>query len=149
MASTPQSSDDPFTVPDPGQSRVRREVEALFRIADRHAATAQQRHRQAHPDVLGPHEAVRLVSFLLSGAATVQEGEPQVDRADLVAALTLFPRVRAEFDGLEAGLLEMARGRGMTWQEIAFGLGLGSPQAARQRYERLTGRTGAERVTGP
>nr|BFE81479.1 hypothetical protein GCM10020093_040800 [Planobispora longispora] len=33
----------------------------------------------------------------------------------------------------------------MTWQEIAFGLGLGSPQAARQRYERLIGR-GAEPV---
>ena len=28
----------------------------------------------------------------------------------------------------------------MTWQEIAFGLGLGTPQAARQRYERLASR---------
>ncbi|MEV0195264.1 hypothetical protein [Nonomuraea sp. NPDC050691] len=43
-------------------------------------------------------------------------------------------------DALEAGLLQMARGRGMTWQDIAFGLGLGTPQAARQRYERLAGR---------
>nr|BFE81480.1 hypothetical protein GCM10020093_040810 [Planobispora longispora] len=63
-----------------------------------------------HPDVLGPHEAVRLVSFLLSGAAAIEDGEPQVDRADLVAALTLLPRVRAEFDDVEAGLLKMARG---------------------------------------
>ena len=31
----------------------------------------------------------------------------------------------------------IARGQGMTWQELAFGLGLGSAQAARQRYERL------------
>ncbi|GII06072.1 DNA-binding protein [Planobispora takensis] len=138
--SAEHSADDPFAAPDPGTTRARREAEALFRIADRHAATAQQRHRQVHPDVLGPHEAVRLVSFLLSGAAAVQDDEPQVDRADMVAALTLLPRVRAEFDDLEAALLEMARGRGMTWQEIAFGLGLGSPQAARQRYERLTGR---------
>ncbi|GIH76648.1 DNA-binding protein [Planobispora longispora] len=145
MVSTPQSSDDPFTAPDPGRTRAEREAEALFRIADRHAATARQRHRQVHPDVLGPHEAVRLVSFLLSGAAAIEDGEPQVDRADLVAALTLLPRVRAEFDDVEAGLLKMARGRDMTWQEIAFGLGLGSPQAARQRYERLIGR-GAEPV---
>jgi hypothetical protein len=35
----------------------------------------------------------------------------------------------------------------MTWQDIAFGLGLNTPQAAKQRYERLetrsedTGRT--------
>ncbi len=29
----------------------------------------------------------------------------------------------------------------MTWQEIAFGHGLGTPQAARQRYERLVDRT--------
>ncbi|SCK46773.1 hypothetical protein YW7DRAFT_04150 [Streptomyces sp. AmelKG-E11A] len=29
----------------------------------------------------------------------------------------------------------------MAWPEIAFGLGLGTPQAARQRYERLAGRT--------
>ncbi|WP_068924864.1 DNA-binding protein [Planobispora rosea] len=145
MASIPQSSGDPFTAPDPGRTRAEREAEALFRIAGRHAATTQQRQRQMHPDVPGAHEAVRIVSFLLSGAATIQDGEPQVDRADLVAALTLLPRVRAEFDDVEAGLLEMARGRGMTWQEIAFGLGLGSPQAARQRYERLIGR-GAEPV---
>jgi hypothetical protein len=32
----------------------------------------------------------------------------------------------------------------MTWQEIAFGLGLGTAQAARQRYERLADRTAAE-----
>jgi hypothetical protein len=52
--------------------------------------------------------------------------------------------VRAELDELEAGLLEMARGRGQTWPEIAFGLGLGTPQAARQRYERLASRTATD-----
>jgi len=60
-----------------------------------------------------------------------------VDAADLTAALTLMPMVRAELDQLEASLLMIARGQGMTWQELAFGLGLGSAQAARQRYERL------------
>ncbi len=46
-------------------------------------------------------------------------------------------------DQLEALILRIARERGMTWQEIAFGLGLGSTQAARQRYERLVKRVDA------
>ncbi|GAA1268659.1 hypothetical protein GCM10009665_66620 [Kitasatospora nipponensis] len=132
---------DPFTAPDPDRIRARREYAALFRIAGRHANGDAQRNRQQHASVLAPHEAVRLVSFLLSGAALVEEGEAPVDHADITAALSLLPRARVELDELEIGLLEMARGRGMTWQEIAFGLGLGTPQAARQRHERLAART--------
>jgi len=56
--------------------------------------------------------------------------------------LTLIPKARAEMEQLEALFLGIARERGMTWQDIAFGLGLGSTQAARQRYERLVRRTG-------
>ncbi|MFI6288055.1 DNA-binding protein [Streptomyces sp. NPDC051018] len=144
MTSTPEASADPFTPPHPDQARVQRVYTSLFRIAERHAATDGQRRRQVHPSVIAPHEAIRLVSFLLSGAAEFEDGEPEVDRADITAALTLVPRARGEMDELEAGLLRMARGRGMTWPEIAFGLGLGTPQAARQRYERLVGRTATD-----
>ncbi|MEU5974029.1 DNA-binding protein [Streptomyces sp. NPDC047315] len=133
-------TDDPFTPPNPDQARAHRVYASLFRIAERHASTDAQRHRQTNPAILAPHEAVRLVSFLLSGAAQRDENEPEVDQADITAALTLFPLVRGELDELETGLLQMARGRGMTWQDIAFGLGLGTPQAARQRYERLASR---------
>ncbi|MER7485811.1 DNA-binding protein [Streptomyces sp. NPDC126497] len=140
-STTPAQPDDPFTPPSSDAARARRAHASLFRIAERHAATDAQRRRQMHPGVLGPHEAVRLVAFLLSGAALPEDGEPEVDRADITAALSLMPRARAEMDELEVGLLQMARGRGMTWPEIAFGLGLRSPQAARQRYERLAGRT--------
>jgi hypothetical protein len=91
--------------------------------------------------VIGPQEAVRLLTGLAAGALMPEEGEEPVDRADLTAALTLLPLVRAEVDQLEASLLLIARGQGMTWQELAFGLGLGSAQAARQRYERLAQRT--------
>ncbi|WOX20211.1 DNA-binding protein [Streptomyces solicathayae] len=151
MTSTPEpsadlsadSSADPFTPAHPEQARAQRVHASLFRIAERHAATDAQRRRQTHPSMLGPHEAVRLVSFLLSGATLPVEDEPEVDRADITAALSLVPLVRGEMDELEAGLLQMARGRGMTWPEIAFGLGLGTPQAARQRYERLVSRTGS------
>ncbi|GAA1905441.1 DNA-binding protein [Streptantibioticus ferralitis] len=144
MPSNPDPSSDLFAAPDPDQARARRVYASLARIAERHAASGAQRLRQAHPTVLGPHEAIRLVSFLLGGAALAEAGEPDVDHADITAALSLVPLARGEMDELEAGLLRMARGRGMTWQEIAFGLGLGTPQAARQRYERLAGRTAVE-----
>ncbi|MFG2603468.1 DNA-binding protein [Streptomyces sp. NPDC048514] len=139
MSSKPDRT-DPFTPPRPEEARAHRVYASLFRIAERHAATDDQRRRQVHPSVLGPHEAVRLVAFLLSGAARLEDGEAEVDQADVTAALSLVPLVRGEMDELETTLLRMARGRGMTWQEIAFGLGLGTPQAARQRYERLAGR---------
>ncbi|MDR3080837.1 MAG: DNA-binding protein [Streptomyces sp.] len=140
MSTNPEQQADPFAPPQPDQARAQRVYASLFRIAERHAATEGQRHRQVHPSIIAPHEAVRLVSFLLSGAAQPDDGEPEVDQADITAALSLVPLVRGEMDELEAGLLQMARGRGMTWQEIAFGLGLGTPQAARQRYERLNSR---------
>ncbi|MGC4893462.1 DNA-binding protein [Micromonospora sp. DT31] len=132
---------DPFTAPDAAQARTHRNYAALLRIAERHAGTDSRRRRYAHPDVPDAYEAATLV-MALAGGAELDEGEEAVDQADLMAALTLIPHVRAEVDALEAGLLQAARGRGMTWQTIAFGLGLGSAQAARQRYERLTVRTG-------
>jgi hypothetical protein len=144
MSSESAQSFDPFTPPDPGQVRAHRVYASLLRIAERHAVTEAQRSRQVHPDVLGPHEAIRLVSVLAGGTAQLEEAEAEVDDADITAALTLVPLARAEMDQLEAGLLLMARGRGLTWQEIAFGLGLGTSQAARQRYERLTSRLAAE-----
>lgn len=134
-------NNDPFTAPDAAQARAHRNYAALMRIAERHAGTNARRRRYAHPDVPDAYEAATLV-MALAGGAELEPGEEPVDQADLMAALTLIPHVRAEVDALEVGLLQTARGRGMTWQAIAFGLGLGSAQAARQRYERLTVRTG-------
>ncbi|MFD9134325.1 DNA-binding protein [Streptomyces bottropensis] len=150
MPSTPPQPGDPFSPPSADEARAQRVYTSLFRIAERHAATDEQRRRQVHPHVLHPQEAIRQVSYLLSGAALLDDGEAEVDRADITAALTLIPLARAEMDELEVGLLDMARGRGMTWPEIAFGLGLQTPQAARQRYERLASRTetGPEKTAG-
>ncbi|WP_241778006.1 hypothetical protein [Streptomyces sp. CT34] len=67
------------------------------------------RRRQVHPSVIGPHEAFRLVSFLLGGAAQPDDGEPEVYQADVTVALSLLPLVRGELDELETGLLQMAR----------------------------------------
>lgn len=136
-------TEDAFRTPDPARARAARQFEALLRIAGRHAATDEQRHRHLHASVLDPHEAARLVLALAGGGAGLETGEPPLDETDLAAALTLIPRVRADLDVLEAGLITTARGRGVTWSAIAFGLGLGSAQAAQQRYERLAGRAAA------
>ncbi|ANW19395.1 hypothetical protein [Streptomyces clavuligerus] len=138
---TGSTSSDVFSPTDPAAQRVEREFAALIRLNDRHAATEEQRVRPARTPVVTPHEAVRLTVALAANAGLREEDEPEVDRSDIIAALSLVPRMRGDVDILEESLLAMARGRGLTWQEIAFGLGLGSTQAARQRYERLSGRT--------
>jgi hypothetical protein len=135
------ADDNLFTPPDAARSRAHRSHAALLRIAERHADTATRRHRHLHPEVVDPHEAVRLVLALAAGGTAAEPDEPALDQADLVAALTLVAPVRADLDAIELGLLESARQRGLTWQAIAFGLGLGTAQAARQRYERLAGRS--------
>jgi hypothetical protein len=134
-------TNDPFTPPDAGQARAHRTHAALHRISERHGATDGQRRRWSHPTVLDPYEAVCLVMALTGGSALVEPDEAAPDQADITAALTLIPHVRADLDALEAGLLTMARSRGLTWQAIAFGLGLGTAQAARQRFDRLAERT--------
>jgi hypothetical protein len=132
---------DAWTPPDAPKARVEREYAALFRIHQRHADSAARRARPGLTPTVGPSEAVRLLVSLAAGSAVVEDGEDDVDAADLTAALTLMPNVRAEVDRLEASLLIIARARGMTWQELAYWMGLGSAQAARQRYERLALRT--------
>jgi len=130
-----------WTPPDPLKARVEREYAALFRIHQRHADSPERRARPGHTPMVGPGEAVRLLVSLAAGSSVVDDDEADVDAADLTAALTLMPKVRAEVDELEASLLILARAQGLTWQELAFWMGLGSAQAARQRYERLAVRT--------
>lgn len=132
--------DEQFTPPNPSRERAHREYAGLFRIAERHGATPQQRARQSHPEMLDALGAVRIVAAVAGGVHPPDPGEPEVDAADITAALGLIPKARAEMDQLEALVLDIARSHGMTWQDIAFGLGLGSTQAARQRYDRLVKR---------
>jgi hypothetical protein len=134
------SSTDPLAPPDAGAARAQREFAALARIVERHLAGGAWRHRHVHASAPEPHEAVHTVSALAGGRLPQEPDEEPVDDADITAALTLLPRLRGDLDALEHTLLATARHRGLTWQAIAFGLGLGSAQAAKQRYERLNGR---------
>ena len=87
-----------------------------------------------------PHDDVTLIRYALWRANSAQGLEvPQ----DVYAALALLESARAEMDALEAGLLFVARAEGLTWPEIAEHLGVRSPQAAQQRFERVTSRTDA------
>ncbi|KIH96967.1 DNA-binding protein [Streptomonospora alba] len=130
----------PFAPPAAGAARRGREYTALFHITRRHAAGEARRRWQEESMVMEPLDAVRRVHDLAAGSAEREPDEPELDGTDINAALTLAPRMRADLDALESGLLTMARGRGMTWHEIAYGLGLNTPQAARQRHERLNDR---------
>lgn len=68
-----------------------------------------------------------------------RHGPPDIDPEDVRAALRLIPTVRAAADRLETSILTAARTCDLTWREIAESLGLDSPQAAAQRWGRLSG----------
>ena len=84
-----------------------------------------------------PPSPVDLTRFVLwrAGAGAADEG-------DVLAALTVLPAARAELDQVEAALLFTARSSGLSWARISGALGLGSTQAAQQRFDRVTARTG-------
>ncbi|MEV4346776.1 DNA-binding protein [Actinoplanes sp. NPDC049596] len=130
-----------FARPDSAAQRAERTFQALTHLAERHAGTDARRARQVHPAMAGPHEVVRLVAGMAGGTIGREPDEPDIDQDDLVAALTLMPSVRADVDATELHLMKIARSRGLTWQDIAFSLGLNTPQAAKQRYERLQSRS--------
>ena len=77
-------------------------------------------------------ELVRLAAW----KAADRDVDPEV----LSAGLGLLGAARAELDQIEAALLFAARAGGMTFQEIAAALGLGSGQAAQQRMSRVLNR---------
>jgi hypothetical protein len=70
--------------------------------------------------------------------------DPNFDPADASDALNLVTATRYELHRLEASLLTVARQHGLTWRQIAEALAYDSPQAAQQRYRRLSGGDFAE-----
>jgi hypothetical protein len=80
-----------------------------------------------------PASAVDLVQFALWRSG-------DLGPEDLLSALTLLPAARAEVDGLEDGLLFVARSAGLTWAQIAEAMGFKSRQACQQHYARLAAR---------
>lgn len=86
-----------------------------------------------------PPDATALARFAL-WRATSQVGEGST--AELEAGLALIDSARSDLDALETALVFTARAEGLTWARIAEVMGMGSPQAAQQRYQRTSERPG-------
>ena len=125
-----ESKDDVRREAQADQAQAQREREARERLLRRGADELGDRPWRPAPV---PTSAVDLVQFALwrSGDLTPE---------DLVSALTLVPAARAEVDGLEDGLLFVARSAGLTWAQIADAMGFKSRQACQQHYARLAAR---------
>jgi hypothetical protein len=76
--------------------------------------------------------------------AAYKAADEHVDPDVVTAGLGLVGAARAELDQVEAGLLFAARAAGVTFQQIAVALGLGSGQAAQQRMSRVLSRLDAQ-----
>ena len=118
--------------PHPDQARAARERRSQQYLFDAGASSLPRPpwlHRSQPPS------SIDLVRFAVWRG---QSGE--VTNEEVEAALTLLPSARAEVEQLEAALLFIARAEGMSWGRISRGMGLGSAQAAVQRYGRLADR---------
>lgn len=113
------------------QTRARQEQAAVQRLLDRGADQLEPRPWRPPPV---PPTAVDLTQHALWRGG-------ELDEEDLRAALALLPAARAEVDGVESGLLFLARSAGLTWAQIADAMGFRSPQACQQHFTRLAART--------
>lgn len=80
-----------------------------------------------------PADDVSLLRLALWRAST---NAGSASMPEIEAALSLLNSARSDFEALETALLFTARSEGMTWTHIADLLGMRSPQAAQQRYQR-------------
>ena len=102
-----------------------------------------------------PPAATDLIRFAVwranAGGPAANAGSPAANAGGIgeegvLAALSLLAAARAELDQSEAALLFTARSHGLSWPRISRAMGLGSPQAAQQRFDRVSGR--AQRPAG-
>lgn len=101
------------------------------------AAGAEDLPRQPWQHPAEPPEAATLLRFALWRA---NEAGSTASLGELTAALSMIETARSDLDSLEVALLLTARAEGMTWAEVAEALGLRSPQAALQRFQRFSQR---------
>jgi hypothetical protein len=114
------------------QGQAAREADARQRLLDVGGGSLPRAPWRAGPQ---PPSAAELIQFTLWRSHAGGAGD-----GDLLAALALLPAARAEADQVEAALLFTARARGLSWARISQAIGLGSPQAAQQRFGRVTSR---------
>jgi len=69
-------------------------------------------------------------------------GDRKQPGAGALESLRDITAERYSLDRREFAMIQSARALGVTWERIGEALGVDSPQAARQRYERLERRIG-------
>lgn len=111
-------------------AQARREHAAQERILELGADQLDARPWRPSP---APPTAADLTQYALWRASDLTPD-------DLLAALSLVPAAKAEVEGVETGLLFVARSAGLTWAQIAEAMGFRSPQACQQYVNRLTAR---------
>ncbi len=95
------------------------------------------------PPWLPPGAAPEDVTMLRFAMWRANSAVGEASHDELRSALTLVESARADLDALEAGLMLIARAEGLTWPDIAKQLGVKSPQAAQQRFQRVSNRAHA------
>lgn len=115
-----------------GHAQVERERQARERILAMGADQLEARPWRPAP---APPAAADLTQYALWRASDLTPDE-------LLSALGLIPAAKAEVEGVETGLLFVARSAGLTWAQIAEAMGFRSPQACQQYVNRLTARQG-------
>lgn len=114
------------------RAQAQREADARARLLDLGADALAPRPWRPAPV---PPSAVDLAQHALHHAA-------RLDPPDLLHALALLPAARAEVEGLESGLMFVARAAGLTWAQMAQAMGFNSPQALQQHAARVAARQG-------
>lgn len=125
--------------PDPDGSRTDVARALLLEAGADELARRPWQHPNEAPD------DTALARFVL-WRATAQVGSARV--AELEAGLALLASARSDLDALETALVFIARAEGLTWARIAEAMGMRSPQAAQQRYQRTAERPGSSSQVG-
>jgi hypothetical protein len=131
---------------DRDQVQAAREADARRLLLEAGASSLPRppwRHEQQPP------AAADLIRFAVwratAGGPGATTGGPGTNTGGIgeegvLAALALLAAARAELDQSEAALLFTARSHGLSWPRISQAMGLRSPQAAQQRFDRVSGR---------
>src|SRR5690349_10099041 len=107
----------------------------------------QQTDDSRTDDKDGPMDSRAAVGALEQAMTDAVEQTESIPVADVLAALAVLRRVRAQLDGWERQLIAGARRSGASWAELAPVLGVASRQAAERRFLRLAPDSGAHPTT--
>lgn len=100
-------------------------------------AGADQLPRQPWQPNWAPPDDTTLLRFAVRHANLAPA---RASHDEIRAALSLIETAREDLDAIESALILIARAEGLTWPDIARQLRVRTPQAAQQRFRRVSTR---------